>query len=271
MRTILDEIVETKRAEVAAAKAQRPIEAVQAAAEQADPPRDFLKAVVGSGLRVAVIAEIKKASPSAGLIVRDFDPAGIARIYADHGAAAISVLTDRQYFQGDPSFIEVVKHATPLPVLRKDFIVEAYQVFQSRALGADAILLIAEVLGGDGVAALLPIAQRLGMTALIEVHEECSLDAVLDAVGSPAEGGYLLGFNNRDLKVQKTDLATTSRLADRLEKRSGERGPFIAESGIATPDDVRAVREAGACGILVGESLLKSDDIGRKLDELRNA
>jgi len=267
----LDEIVETKRAEVAAAKAQRPIETVQAAAEQADPPRDFLKAVVGSGLRVAVIAEIKKASPSAGLIVRDFDPAVIARIYADHGAAAISVLTDRQYFQGDPSFIEVVKHATPLPVLRKDFIVEAYQVFQSRALGADAILLIAEVLGGDGVAELLPIAQRLGMTALIEVHEECSLDAVLDAVGSPAEGGYLLGFNNRDLKVQKTDLATTSRLADRLEKRAGERGPFIAESGIATPDDVRAVREAGACGILVGESLLKSDDIGGKLDELRDA
>ena len=155
-------------------------------------------------------------------------------------------------------------------MLRKDFIVEAYQVFESRALGADAILLITEVLGGDGVAALLPIAQRLGMTALIEVHEACSLDAVLDAVGSPAEGGYLLGLNNRDLKVQKTDLATTSRLADRLEKRTGERGPFIAESGIRTAGDVRAVREAGACGILVGESLLRSDDIGGKLEELRN-
>ena len=271
MQTILDEIVETKRAEVAAEKANRPIKMVQAAAEQAEPPRDFLKAVAGSGPRVAVIAEIKKASPSAGLLVKDFDPAEIARIYADHGAAAISVLTDRRYFQGDPSFIEVVKRATPLPVLRKDFILEEYQVTESRALGADAILLIAEVLGGAGVAALLPIAQGLGMTALIEVHELRSLDAVLDAVGSPGEGTYLLGFNNRDLKVQETDLATTSRLAERLEKRAGELGPFIAESGIRTADDVRRVHEAGACGILVGESLLKSDNIGGKLEELRNA
>ena len=271
MRTILDEIVETKRAEVAAARAERSIEALETAAERAEPPRDFLKAIVGSGPRIAVIAEIKKASPSAGIIVKDFDVARIARTYTDHGAAAISVLTDRQYFQGDPSFIEVVKRATPLPVLRKDFIVEAYQVYESRALGADAILLIVEVLGGEGVAELLPIAQRLGMTALIEVHEECSLDAVLDAVGSPAEGAYLLGLNNRDLKVQKTDLATTARLADRLEERAGERGPFISESGIATAEDVRAVRAVGACGILVGESLLKSDDVGGKLDELRGA
>jgi indole-3-glycerol phosphate synthase len=267
----LDEIVETKRGEVAAAKAARPVESIRADAERAEAPRDFMKAVAEHGQGVAVIAEIKKASPSAGLIVKDFDPVRVARTYADHGAAAISVLTDRRYFQGDPSFIGLVKRAVRLPVLRKDFIVEAYQVFESRALGADAILLIAEVLGGAGVAELLPIARRLGMTALVEVHDNRSLDAVLDAVGSPADGAYLLGFNNRDLKVQKTDLSTTSRLARRLEERSGNRCPFIAESGIHTPDDVRTVRAAGAWGILVGESLLKDRDIGAKLDELRNA
>lgn len=270
MRTILDEIVATKRAEVAAAKASRPIEVVRDDARRARPPRDFMTAVFG-GDALAVIAEIKKASPSAGLIVRDFDPSAIARVYARHAAAAISVLTDRTYFQGDPAYIGAVKGAVDLPVLRKDFIVEAYQVHESRAMGADAVLLIAEVLGGAGVAELLPIARGLDMAVLVEVHEPQQLDAVLDAVGEPEAGGYLLGFNNRDLRAQQTDLETTSRLAKRLFARAGRPVPFVAESGIHTPDDVRRVRSAGAGAILVGESILKSPDIGAKLDELRSS
>lgn len=264
VRTILDDIVATKREEVRDARQRRPLEEVRAAALSAAAPRDFMSAVVGQAGALRVIAEIKKASPSAGVIREDFDPAAIARSYFAHGAAALSVLTDERYFQGHLRHITLVKDAVALPVLRKDFIVDEYQIFESRAAGADAVLLIAEVLGADAVAAMLPVARSLGLGVIVEVHAEENLRSVLDRVGSPSPAGYILGINNRDLAAQRTDLATTRRLAGLLPAGC----PFISESGIATPADVDAVRRTGACGILVGESLLKAADPGKKLQEL---
>ncbi len=263
--TILDRIVASKRKELAAAKERRPLASLRAMIERADPPREFYGAASApSSYGVQLIAEVKKASPSAGLIVADFDPARIARAYGDHGAAAISVLTDEEYFQGRLEFIQVVKEAVPLPVLRKDFLIDEYQVFESRAAGADAVLLIAEVLGAAGIAQLTRVARHLGMTALVEVHTEEHLSALLDALGSPGPDRYLLGINNRDLTAQRTELATMARLAAHLPAGT----PFVAESGLATRGDVLEAQRAGACAILVGESLLRADDIGSQIDTL---
>ncbi len=263
--TILDRIVESKREELAAAKRHRPIAALKAAIEQTDSARDFHGAVTApSAHGVQLIAEIKKASPSAGLIVADFDVACIARTYFDHGAAALSVLTDETYFQGRLDFISHVKEAVPPPVLRKDFIIDEYQVYESRAAGADAVLLIAEVLRAQRIAEFTAIAKDLRMAVLIEVHTEENLSALLDMLGPPGPGRYILGINNRDLTAQKTNLSTTTRLAAQLPTGA----PFVAESGIATRADVLAAKRAGARAILVGESLLRSNDIGRHVDTL---
>lgn len=264
--TILDRILETKRKEIAEAKQHRPIALLQAAIEKAAPPRDFYSAVTArspSGVRL--IAEIKKASPSAGLIVADFDPVGIARTYAAHGAAALSILTDETYFQGRLEFIEQVKKAVALPVLRKDFIIDEYQVYESRAAGADAVLLIAAAFSDfTALRRLVETAQRLPMTVLVEVHNDMELRAVLETLGPPGPEDYLLGINNRDLHTQRTDLATTTCLAAMLPAGT----PFVSESGIATRSDVLLVERAGACAILVGESLLKAENIGRQIDSL---
>ncbi len=263
--TILERIVETKRGEVARARRSVPQSELLETISLIELPRDFAGAVLGgSGAAVRLIAEIKKASPSAGLIVPDFDPVSIARTYARCGAAALSVLTDATYFQGDLAYIDRVKQAVPLPVLRKDFLIDPYQVFESRAAGADAILLIAEVVPADRIAEMRGIARGLGMSTLVEVHTEANLDAVTNALGSPGVGRYLLGINNRDLAAGRTDVETAVRLAARLPEGTG----FVAESGLATRQDVMTVRRAGAKAILVGESLLRSDDIGRKIDEL---
>ena len=263
--TILDTIVETKRKEVAIAKERRPLEGLRAAAAQADPPRAFAAAVTAaSAFGLNLIAELKKASPSAGLIVPDFDPVAIARIYADHGAAALSVLTDETYFQGRLAYISQVRAAVPLPVLRKDFMVDVYQVYEARAAGADAVLLIAEVLTGPKMAELASLAAAMGMGVLVEVHGDASLAVVRDALGEPGSARYVLGINNRDLTVQRTDLATMKRLGRVLP--AGTR--FVAESGIGTREDVRCAIEAGACAMLVGESLLRAGDVGAKVDEL---
>ena len=263
--TILEKIVETKRQEVNAAKKRRPLAELMADLNRVAPPRDFFGAVTArSPHGIALIAEIKKASPSAGVIVGDFDPVQIAKSYCDHGAAALSVLTDETYFQGRLAFIEQVKQAVPLPALRKDFIIDEYQVYESRAADADAVLLITEVLGADGVAGLFPVARELGMTTLVETHSEESLESVLDRLGPPGRGSYILGINNRDLAIQQTDVSTTSRLARLLPQGC----PFVAESGIATHDDVLTVRGAGACAILVGESLLRAGDIGAQIGTL---
>lgn len=263
--TILDRIVETKRREVADAKSRAPLPALREVIDRLPPPRDFYSAVSGGGAgEVRLIAEIKKASPSAGLIVSDFDPARIARTYRDHGASAISVLTDESYFQGQLSFIADVKDAVDLPVLRKDFLIDEYQVYEARAAGADAVLLIAECLGDEHLTALFRVACDLKMTALVEVHEESNLTRVLSALGSPKDGRYLLGINNRDLALQRTDLGVMKRLSAALP--SGTR--FVGESGIGSRGDVLTAGDAGACAVLVGEAILRAPDIGAKVEEL---
>lgn len=264
MRTILDEIIATKRADVAAARAKVSLAKMRDRAAAAPAPRDFHHAITRpSPEGINLIAEIKRRSPSAGVIVRDFDPARIARTYESSGAAAISVLTDQRWFEGSGDHIAIVKAASELPVLRKDFLVDAYQVYESRALGADAVLLIVEAIGVEAVGTLLPIARALGMAVLVEVHSQTNLSALIDVVGMPG-AIYLLGINNRNLAVQKTALATTERLSELLPSGT----PFVAESGIHSYEDVRRVRSAGASAILVGEAILSAPDPTAKIDEL---
>lgn len=263
--TILDRIVETKRQEIALAKQQRSLAELKRCIETLDQPRDFHGAVRSGGVdEVRLIAEIKKASPSAGLIVPNFDAVRIARTYAAHGAAALSVLTDETYFQGSLGLIREVRAAVDLPVLRKDFLVEAYQIYEARAGQADAVLLIAEVVPPDDLTELTGMAKSLGMSVLVEVHSEDRLTDVLRVLGSPDESGYLIGINNRDLSAQRTDLSTMSRLAKLLPTSTR----FVAESGLATRGDVLTASECGACAVLVGESLLRAEDLGAKVNEL---
>ncbi len=263
--TILQRIAETKRREIAAAKKTRPLARIEDEIRSLDPPRDFHAAVTApSSDGPNVIAEIKKASPSAGLIVDRFDPVAIARIYAKSGAAALSVLTDETYFQGRLEFMDQVRQVVALPVLRKDFLLDPYQLYEARAAGADAVLLIGELVNTDTLVTLLAHANRLNLTALLEIHSEENLAAVLDTLGPPARGGYLLGINNRDLSVQKTDLSTMTRLAARLPAGTA----FVAESGLATRSDVLMAQRAGACAVLVGESILRATDTGLALRTL---
>lgn len=236
-------------------------------ARSALPAQDFFHAVVGrhvdaggaSGERpkrpaIRLIAEIKKASPSAGVIRPTFEPAELARLLERAGASALSVLTDATYFQGDLSYIGEVRRAAALPILRKDFILEDYQVYESRAAGADAILLIAAILTPQEMESLGRAAAGLGLGLLIEVHDETELRRVLPLVSTIP--GAVLGINNRDLHAQRTDLSTTQRLAALIPSGT----PFVAESGIRTGEDVARVRRAGACAALVGESLMRAAD-----------
>lgn len=263
--TILDQIVETKRRSLAVAKATRPLAQIRSMADKADPPREFYQAVAGGDRQaVQLIAEIKKASPSAGLIVPNFDPVEIAGIYHAHGASALSVLTEETYFQGRPEHIEHVKQAVPLPVLRKDFLVDAYQIYESRAHGADAVLLIAEVLKPDELVELRSLACSMGMAVLVEVHSRENLEVVLHRLGQPSPDSYLLGINNRDLTAQRTDLGTMEKLASTLPPDT----PFVAESGLKNHEDVKRAQKAGACAVLVGESLLRAADVGKAVDAL---
>lgn len=265
MATILDEIVKTKRAEVAAAKAQRPLTELRAAAKDMPRPRNLYAAVTApAAAGVHLIAEIKKASPSAGLIRPDFDPVAIARTYHEEGASALSVLTDRNYFQGDLAFIARVREAVPLPVLRKDFTVDEYQVYEARAAGADAILLIAEVLNPQQLMDLLILAAELQLTTLVEVHDVELLLQVRSLIGFPHRRYSLLGINNRDLRTQTTDIGTFARLAELAEPGT----PLVAESGIRTREDVVRLKEAGAQALLIGETFMRAPDIGAKVREL---
>jgi indole-3-glycerol phosphate synthase len=261
--TILETIIQTKRHEVEAAKRARPAAGLEAGLAVASAPRDFYAALTGAAAAgVRLIAEIKKSSPSAGLIRKDFDPVAIARIYAACGAAALSVLTDQSYFGGDLSFIGKVKHAVTLPVLRKDFIVDEYQLLESRAAGADAVLLIAEALSPAQMDEFSRRAAVLGMSALIEVHDLDQLQAVRHLL-SP-DRRTLLGINNRDLHRQRVDLETTRRLAAVLPRDV----PFVAESGIRTRQDVLTLADAGAAALLIGETFMRADDIAAKVREL---
>ena len=257
MRTVLDSIVTQKRAEIAAARDRRGISDLKRAAEAAPAPRDFA-AALRNAADVALIAEIKKASPSAGLIRDDFEPVEIARIYASEGAACLSVLTDEQFFQGHLDYLTAVRGAVDLPILRKDFILDAYQVYEARAAGADAVLLIAECLEQTELRTLFTLIQSLGMTPLVELYEPANLDRVLDL--NPT----LIGVNNRNLKTFVTDLQHTLHLARRLP----EDVILVSESGIRTRKDVLRLRSAGCRAILVGETLMRSPDIGAMVREL---
>ncbi len=268
----LDTIIARKRVEVAKAKEQTPLATVQAAAERAGPPRNFFAALVDEQdrSRTRVIAEIKRRSPSAGDLWGnrdgdgDFDPARIAKEYEEAGAAAISVLTDETHFGGHLGYIQQVREAVALPVLRKDFIFDEYQVWESRAAGADAILLIAEVLPEGDLLDMMILAQRLRMTTLVEVHDMENLLKVRRHIGFPHAGYCLLGINNRDLRTMKTDLSHTFRLAELIE----DRRVLVSESGIGSRDDVVKLRQRGINIVLVGEHLLRQPSPGDALREL---
>jgi indole-3-glycerol phosphate synthase len=259
---ILSRILARKREELETARAATPLAAIEARARAAPPPRDFVGAIeakIAAG-RPAVIAEIKKASPSKGLLRAEFDPAAIARSYEAGGAACLSVLTDRDFFQGTPAHLGEARAACTLPVLRKDFITEPYQVFESRALGADCILLIAAALAPQDMRGLEAQARALGMAVLVEVHDGAELESAL-SLRTP-----LVGINNRDLRTFETRLETTLELLPRIPKGR----IVVTESGIGGRADVSMLLGRGVPAFLVGESLMRAPDPGLALLELIN-
>ncbi|MFO0827579.1 MAG: indole-3-glycerol phosphate synthase TrpC [Phycisphaerales bacterium] len=258
MASILDRIVARKREEVALARERVPVEMLKERISELGRPRNFFRALVDPHDRenTRVIAEVKSKSPSAGVLRADFDPVAIAKGYHRAGAAAISCLTDEADFGGKLEYIHLIKDAMPLPVLRKDFIVDAYQVWESRAAGADAILLIAEVLSEGQIIDYQILATELGLTTLVEVHSVENLLKVKDHIGFPHESYSLLGINNRDLATMTTSLAHTFRLVELVENRD----VLVSESGIGTREDLRKLREHGVNIALVGERLMKEPD-----------
>lgn len=259
LSNVLDEILAHKRGEVERARAARPLDVLKSEPGYMLPCRNFYGAVAaprrgGPNL----IAEIKRASPSAGVICADFDPVRIARRYEAVGAAALSVLTDEKYFGGQLDFLARIKAEVGLPVLRKDFIIDAYQVHESRAAGADAVLVIADALEFAAAAELVKLARAVGLWVLLEVHTRaCLLDA-LELLQNNARDGVLVGINNRDLATQTVDLATTEQLARLVPPGV----PLVAESGIKTRRDVDRMHAAGARALLIGEALLRGGDPG---------
>ena len=255
--SILDEIVESKRREVAASRVRLPFEELEAQANEAPPVRDFRAALAGPG-PIQLIAEVKKASPSAKVIRADFEPIAIARTYQAHGAACLSVLTDAPYFQGHLSYLARIRASVAIPLLRKDFLIDEYQVVEARMAGADAILLIAEILDDDKLASLLALAGKWKMAALVEFHDPNNLPRVL------ASGADLVGVNNRDLRRFVTDLDLTLRLRDQVPPEV----VLVSESGIRTRLDVERLEAAGVSAILVGETLMRASDIGLAVERL---
>jgi indole-3-glycerol phosphate synthase len=260
MADILDTILAHKAGEVAQAKQRKPLSALQGEVSRAAPPRDFLGALRSHAAngRPAVIAEIKKASPSKGVIRENFDPVAIARSYAEHGATCLSVLTDERFFQGRAEYLAQAREASGLPVLRKDFVIDAYQVWEARALGADCILLIVAALDAQRLREFSGIADELGMAALVEVHDAHELRVASEA------GAKLVGVNNRDLRSFETRLATT------LELLPGVPGDamLVSESGILTREHVALLWDQGVKAFLVGEAFMRAADPGVELARL---
>ncbi|QDU28703.1 Indole-3-glycerol phosphate synthase [Anatilimnocola aggregata] len=257
MTNVLEKIVVQKWKEIAAAKFARPEAEVRAAAADTPPRRDFFAALAASG-PIKLIAEVKKASPSKGVIRADFDPVEIARAYESAGATCLSVLTDEHFFQGSLEYLRQIRAAVNLPLLRKDFILDAYQLFEARAAGADAVLLIAECLDDCNLRKLHNEAIELGLTPLVEFYDEENLDRVL------AAGAQLIGVNNRDLRTFVTDLDRTLRMRQRVPLDC----VFVGESGIFTRQDVLRLQDAGVDAMLVGESLMRQPDIAAAVRQL---
>jgi indole-3-glycerol phosphate synthase len=260
MSDILNKILETKRREISDALVATPLLAVRAAAEKQSKPRDFIGAIrakIASG-NAAVIAEIKKASPSKGVIRADFKPAEIAASYEKGGAACLSVLTDVEYFQGSAEYLKQARAACSLPVLRKDFMIDAYQVYEARAMGADCILLIAAAIDLPKMRELESIAHQLGMAVLVEVHNGEELELALQ-LETP-----LLGINNRNLRTFDVTLQTTLDLLPRIAKDK----IIVTESGIFTADDVKLMRDNNVHTFLVGEAFMRQDNPGVELKKV---
>lgn len=260
MSDVLKRILDRKREEVREALAVRPLGAVRAGAEAAPASRDFVGAIRGriAGGRPAVIAEIKKASPSKGVLRQDFRPAEVARSYAEHGATCLSVLTDRDFFQGAPEYLEQARAACALPVLRKDFIVDPYQLYEARAMGADCVLLIVAALEPAAMGDLEWLARDLGMAVLVEAHDAAELDAAL-VLETP-----LIGINNRNLRTFEVSLETTLSLLPRIPPDR----IVVTESGILAPRDVGEMRNRGVNAFLVGEAFMRAPDPGAELARL---
>jgi indole-3-glycerol phosphate synthase len=257
MATILDKIIATKRDELDTARRVRSLEELRRELGGAPEVRDFVGALRGSGLP-RLIAEVKKASPSVGVIREDFDPVAIATTYAQHGASCLSVLTDVSYFQGHLDFLREIRQHVAIPVLRKDFLIDEYQLVEARVAGADAVLLIAECLDPSELKDLYDAARELGMSALIELYDAANLDAVL------ATGCELVGVNNRNLHTFEVRLEHTLE----LRRQIPDDRLVVGESGIRTHDDVKRLGEGGVDAILVGESLMRQQDIGRAVELL---
>ncbi|MFA4967860.1 MAG: indole-3-glycerol phosphate synthase TrpC [Candidatus Margulisiibacteriota bacterium] len=256
---LLDEIISSKQAEVKNLKAQFSHITLSNLADAFPPVRDF-KAAISRPEKINLIAEIKKASPSVGIIREDFDPVSIAKIYQESGASAVSVLTDGPFFKGLLSYLKIVKQATTLPILRKDFIIDELQIFESRLAGADAILLIVRILDDEKLRKFLEEAKKIGLACLVEVHNEAEVERAL------AAGAEIIGINNRDLDNLKIDLNLSFKLLAKYPEL--KKKVLISESGIKTRSQVNELQSAGYNAVLIGETLLKSRDITAKIKEL---
>ncbi len=257
MVMILDEILQNKRIEVERAKRSYPIDFLSSQIEKTHSPKDFLKSIKSDSM-VKIIAEIKCASPSKGFLRADFKPIGIAKSYVLGGASAISVLTDKRFFKGDLAHLRDVRGAVSIPLLRKDFIIDQYQVYEARAYGADAVLLIASALNKGTLTELLRLTHSLGMSAVVEVHSEEELEKALLAESR------IIGINNRDLKTFNVDLEVSIRLL----KSIPEDKVVISESGIGSCEDIKRLRGEGIYTFLIGETFMKASDPGEELKKL---
>ena len=263
-RNILEAIVWAKDREITVARDRVSLEQLKKQVAELPPPRDFVAALKASCRKPAVIAEIKKASPSKGVIRDNFDPEAIARGYAAGGASCLSVLTDKQFFQGGFEVLVQVRQVVDLPLLCKDFILSPYQLVQARAAGADAALLIAAILSDQDLTYLNKVARGLGLSVLVEVHDAAELERVLALNGFP-----LIGINNRDLSTFTVDLATTERLMSAFGERLRQQGALlVSESGLVSRDDLDRVQGAGADAVLVGEALMRQPDVRLALETL---
>lgn len=254
---ILDTIIAHKQKELQIEQEQVPFSTLEAKLANLPPTKDFRHAIAQSD-NINLIAEVKKKSPSKGVIRKDFDPVQIAETYAENRAAAISVLTDVQFFEGSLEYLSLIREVVDVPLLRKDFTIDPYHIYQARVAGADAILLIVAVLTSEKLRDFMDIATSLSLASLVEVHTEAELEIALDI------GADIIGINNRDLRTFHTDLATTFRLRESIPAEK----VVVSESGIYTRTDVESLRAAGVNAILVGESLMRSPDIGKQVRKL---